>query len=54
MERRLIKPSTLSQKLFEIERLEGLLGPILTLSQTASAADLEKAQKIMDQATTRE
>ena len=46
--------STLSQKLFEIERLEGLLGPILTLSQTASAADLEKAQKIMDEATTRE
>ena len=46
--------STLSQKLFEIERLEGLLGPILTLSQTANAADLEKAQKIMNQATTRD
>ena len=43
--------STLSQKLFEIERLEGLLGPILTLSNTANAADLERAQSIMNQAT---
>jgi len=43
--------STLSQKLFEIERLEGLLGPILTLSNTANAADLERAQEIMNQAT---
>ena len=43
--------STLSQKLFEIERLEGLLGPILTLSTTANAADLERAQDIMNRAT---
>ena len=43
--------STLSQKLFEIERLEGLLGPILTLSNTAKAADLERAQGIMNRAT---
>ena len=43
--------ATLSQKLFEIERLEGLLGPILTLSQTANAADLERAQDIMNRAT---
>jgi hypothetical protein len=43
--------ATLSQKLFEIERLEGLLGPILTLSQTANAADLERAQEIMNRAT---
>jgi len=43
--------STLSQKLFEIERLEGLLGPILTLSTTANAADLERAQEIMNRAT---
>ena len=43
--------STLSQKLFAIERLEGLLGPILTLANTANAADLERAQSIMNQAT---
>jgi hypothetical protein len=43
--------STLSQKLFEIERLEGLLGPILTLSNTANAADLQRAQEIMNRAT---
>lgn len=42
--------ATLSQKLFEIERLEGLLGPILTLSQTANAEDLSRAQAIMEQA----
>ena len=43
--------STLSQKLFEIERLEGLLGPILTLSNTANAADMKRAQELMDQST---
>jgi hypothetical protein len=43
--------ATLSQKLFEIERLEGLLGPILTLSNTANAADLTRAQEIVDRAT---
>lgn len=39
-----------SQKLFEIERLEGLLGPVLTLSQTANEADLQRAQDIMNRA----
>ena len=43
--------STLSQKLFEIERLEGLLGPILTLSNTANRADVERAQELMDRST---
>lgn len=40
-----------SQKLFEIGRLEGLLGPILTLSNTARSADLERAQEIMNRAS---
>jgi hypothetical protein len=43
--------ASLNQKMFAIRRLESLLGPILTLSQTANAADLERAQDIMNRAT---
>ena len=44
--------STLSQKLFEIDRLEKLLGPILTLSNTANQGNIQRAQDLMNQAVT--
>lgn len=45
--------STLSQKLFEIERLEQLLGPVISMSNMASQADLERAQQVMQGAAAR-
>ena len=45
--------STLSQKLFEIERLEQLLGPVISMSNMASQADLERAQQVIQGAASR-
>jgi len=39
-----------SQKLYEISRLEGLLGPILTLRKTVDQKNLDKAAALMDAA----